>query len=419
MQTREAADVVSGEQQAAALARDGGVTYTFPLAVRPLPTPADFARVAGCPIAQLVVTGRSGSALLHAFLDGHPQVLHVPHPFKFYDFIACHPDVLSRPAAGIVDAFMAWPAARLLFDSSASVILGGRLGDTMSTYIRYDLPHFKEAFLAAISGVETSERNVFLGLVIAFGWCAGQDLSRVSVVLHHLHHGDWAWPERLLDRSNIACNGLAPGRPGALHADKYLIPIRDPYETYVAHMTFATRHGLSDTPRLDLEDQLTRLLFQDWDRLAAARHEGRNVHVARLEDLRRDAPATLNACARWLGIDPDHECLRRLTFYGYTWHGDVYTEPSTVVHRTRPTRRAVWQERWLCDVALGREASCHGYRVGLTGRLKLWLLVLSVWWPAAALVDRSIPRGRVRRAAARARARTRSDFAGRLWRRWS
>lgn len=392
---------------------------TLPRVDRPLPTPSDFARVAACPIVQLIVAGRSGSAVLHAFLDGHPQIVHVPHTFKYYDFIACHPGVLSRPPGEIVATFAAWPAAQLLFDSSASVILGGRLGDALSTYIRYDLDRFREAFLAAIAGADVTERHVFLALVTAFAWCAGQDLSRATVVLHHLHHGDWVWPERLLDRSNIACGGLPPDRTGALRADKYLIPIRAPYDTYVAHTKFASRHGLSETARLDLEDQLVRLLFQDWDRLAAARREGCDVHVVRLEDLRGDAGASVAACARWLGIDPDHESLRQLTFYGYPWHGDVFTEPSPVVHRTRPSRKASWQERWLCDVAVGREAIANGYPMGRNGRVKWWLLGLSAWWPAPGLFDTSIQDAGARRAAARVRSQARRDFAGRLWRRWT
>ena len=60
----------------------------LPTGSRPLPGPDTLEHVLVCPIAQLIVAGRSGSALIHAYLDGHPEVLHIPHTFKFFDFVA-------------------------------------------------------------------------------------------------------------------------------------------------------------------------------------------------------------------------------------------------------------------------------------------------------------------------------------------
>lgn len=393
------------------------VLITLPSEARPLPTAADFARISACPIVQLVVVGRSGSSLVHAFLDGHPQLLHVPHTFKFYDFMASDPTLSQRSAAEVVERFVTSPLVAHLLESNRSVIIGGRLGPQMAVYNRFDLDQFRRAFVSATAGAAMTERNIFVGLVIAFGWCAGQDLSRTKVVFQHLHHGDWLFPERLLEKYNYTIPRQVPAT-GSLRADKFILSVRAPYDAYLAYVKFTSSHGLADPARLDLQQQFTRLLLQDWDRLAHIVRSGLDYHVVRIEDLRQDAARAMQACARWLGLDQMEECLNHLTYYNYAWHGDIYTEPSTTVHQVRPSRPIAWQERWLCDALLGSEARNYGYRLGSSGWLKWRLLPLTVWWPAAGLFDATIESWRERYKAAADRARADLEFVTRLARQW-
>jgi hypothetical protein len=176
-------------------------------------------------------------------------------------------------------------------------------------------------------------------------------------------------------------------------------------------MKFAGSHGLSSTQRIDLQEQFLRLLQQDWDRVAVAERSGVPSHVVHIEDLRKDALSTMRRCAEFLGIDPQHTSLAHLTYYGYAWHGDIYTEPSTTVHSVRPSRPIRWQERWFCDATIGPIAKRHGYEVGITGPLKWALLRLAAWLPEPELFDAAIAPAAARRRNARSRARARLAWA--------
>ena len=395
----------------------GECTLVCPPPERRLPTVEDFRRVQQLPIAQLFVVGRSGSSLVHAFLDGHPEVLHIPHTFKFYDFIATYPGILSRPAAEIARCFVESPLVAHLMDSHESVIIGGRLGPEMQTYIRIDAERFCAAFVNVTGGAALTERSLFVALVLTYGWCVGQDLARVNVVLQHLHHGDWLFPERLLERSNYH-PPLPEDRVQPLRADKYVLSVRAPYDAFLAYVKFTGSHGLPPAERLDLQEKFIRFLEQDWDRLAIIEASNVPHFVAHLEDFRWDAKAVMKDLARFLGINPDLPCLHHLTYYGFAWHGDIYTEPSTTVLKARPSRPIRWQERWILDALVGPDARRHGYRTGIVGPVKWKLLPWTVRFPAADLYDPSISSPDERRRGAEERASARVTFARQLAAQW-
>ena len=210
----------------------------FPTASRPLPGPDTLEHVLACPMAQLIVAGRSGSVLIHAYLDGHPQVLHIPHTFKFFDFVAVNPDLLVLDAATVCRRFVESPLTHFLFDSAKSVIIGGRLGREVNVFVEVDRQRFCEAFVSLMRGASSTHRSVFCGLVAAFGWCTGQEPTRATVLLHHLHHGDWLFPDVLIDRSNCpeaaSINGL-----GVLRPTRIIQAIRDPYDTFQSTVGFS------------------------------------------------------------------------------------------------------------------------------------------------------------------------------------
>ena len=142
----------------------------LPAGSRPLPGPDTLDHVLGCPIAQLIVAGRSGSMLIHAYLDGHPEVLHVPHTFKYFDFVAANPDLLSLTPAALGQRFVESPLTPFLFDSAKSVLVGGRLGPEMNVYLEVDRRRFVEVFASLMReapdhlslGVLRSRRGVRL-----------------------------------------------------------------------------------------------------------------------------------------------------------------------------------------------------------------------------------------------------------------
>jgi hypothetical protein len=381
---------------------------TFPTTPRALPTPADLDRISRLPLVQMFVVGRSGSGLVHAFLDGHPEVLHVPHTFKFYDFVAANPDLLSAEPRVVAERFSGSPLVASLFDSSRSVIIGGRLGPGMQTFVRVDEGRFCEAFASAMTEPAGTWRRLFAGILVAYGWAIGQDLTRARVMFHHVHHGDWLWPERLIEQANAPATLPSPPAD-VLKADKFVVSLREPHDACMAYIRFIDGQKLGDPSRLNFQEQFTRLLLQDWDRLTFLERSGANTFVARLEDLRNDSAGVMCRCADWLGIDSSEAALLGLTYYGYEWFGDIYTPPSSTVHSVRPKPSLDWQDRWLCDAVLARPAEAHGYTHRGFVAAKVALLWLTVVFPSARLRDTSLAGWwpQVQSAMARAVARVR------------
>lgn len=354
----------------------------YPQSNRPLPTPATLAHVQGCALVQVVVAGRSGSSLVHAYLDGHPEVVHIPHTFKYFDFAAANPDLLSLSPAGIVARFSESPLTPFLFDSTKSVIIGGRLGERMDVYVRVSRDEFRRAFESLMANEPPTHRTIFLGLVTAFGWCLGQDPMCAKVVLHHLHHGDWLYPQLLLDHSNCAAADPTDGE-AMLVPNKIIQTIRDPLDTFRSSSAFARKHDLPEAQAVETQELLVRLFAQDWLRAQVIRRRGPNrSYVIRIEDLRRDPLSAIRECAVWLGISPDAPTLVHLTYFGWPWMGDIYTEPRSTIRRESGVSQVNWQDRAYLAATLGQWATAAGYN--LRGGAAAWgLLALSLIIPSA------------------------------------
>jgi hypothetical protein len=357
----------------------------LPNSERPLPTPADLDRVMELPLYQLFVVGRSGSGLIHAYLDGHPDVIHVPHLFKFFDFVVQHDGILERDPEAIVDAFSGWQPIEDLFDSARSVIIGGRLGDGMSTFVVIDKSSFRSAFLSSVAGRhQLDARRVFRAIVLAFAWCIGQPVKTARIVFQHLHHGDWLWPDRLIERYNVP---KPPARAlrDAMRPVGYVLSVREPQEAARSVWSYAEKLGYDDSGVIAAKERYFRLLLQDWDRLRLLTRAGVNAKVVRIEDLRRDARGVMADCARWMGIDDSYAGLGKLTYFGFDWYGDIFTKASREIQSESQQVALCWQDRLLIDVLVGDEVARRGYAPERTGvdriadALKMSLMRL---WPS-------------------------------------
>lgn len=381
----------------------------FPQHDRPLPERSDFERVAGLPLVQMFVVGRSGSGLVHAFLDGHPEVLHVPHTFKYYDFVAANTDLEGADAAAWIDRFIASPLVAFLFDSSRSVIVGGRLGPGMGVTVTVDPAAFRSAFLNAVGGMQMDARRVFLAIVLAYGWAIGQDIAAAKVVFHHVHHGDWLWPQDLLERANY--QPVRERRPEEiLKADRYVVSVSEPEQAFNSIVRFVPQLGLTSGAQVETRELLIRLLAQDWLRLDRARRARLDVHAVRLEDLRNDAAGTMALCATWLGISPDVDALGKLTYYGFEWFGDIFTSPSSTVKPVGKRTPPPWQDRNYLHTLLRDLPAALGYNAQPPSALRTMAAAV---WPSPLLFDPE--RGAWDRyRSARQHARSRDAFAARF-----
>lgn len=329
--------------------------------------------------------GRSGSGVIHAFLDSHPELLHVPHTFRFFDFPAAHPDILDRPVAEIARTYANWQNIRLLFESRESVIIGGRLGPEMGTYVSIDRDTFADVCANLLEGHTLDWRTVFTAIVATFGWCAGQDLDRVKSILHHLHHGDWLLPEACIERSNLVGELRVPARE-MLKPKGFLASMRDPAATCASYIRFCRKLNCEPIQQIDYGEGYLRLLAQDWMRLVWMKSSGDTITVIRIEDIRKDAQGTMSRCADALGIARDARELERMTYYGLEWHGDIYTPPSNVPRSAEAGVELCWQDRSYLDALLGSAPGDYGYHVGPLQRAWLLLLV-SLVWPSPVLDD--------------------------------
>ena len=79
--------------------------------------------------------------------------------------------------------------------------------------------------------------------MLAYGWAIGQDLQRVKVLFHHVHHGDWLWPDRLIDRSNCQPAPLRPPH-AVLRADRYVVSVCHPDQALNSIVRFVAQLGL-------------------------------------------------------------------------------------------------------------------------------------------------------------------------------
>lgn len=318
----------------------------LPLHDRPLPSPDDLGRLCRQRYAVLVVAGRSGSGLIHAYLDGHRQVAQIPAIWKFHDFLAAHRQVLQAPPDAAAAAFVAFPAHALLFDTQLSAMHTGTLGPDGDLVVRIDQARFARALVSALGGPAGDARRLLCAVVLAYEWCLGRDLRDARAVLHHLHHGDWLWPELLIDRFNLGGADPIADPRGALKPDLLLVSTRTPLEILRSYPALAAAVTESGPARVAYFETLLRLLIQDWLRARAAAGSDIPTLAVRLEDMKADRAATLGALCRSLGVDAADPALAATTYFGQAWTEDSWSERRRAAVAAQPEigAAASWQD---------------------------------------------------------------------------
>lgn len=346
---------------------DNTVDVHFPATERPLPSSAQIRRIVNLPLIQLFVVGRSGSILLHSLLDSHPHVLDIPHTFKFYDFVFSPDGMAGASVAKLGQRFVDFDQHRRFFDSSLSVHIGGRLGPEMRHRILVDKNAFCLAFMHCLRECSRAAccmntKTVFYCIQIAYGWCVGRDLDQVRVVFHHLHHGDWLYPDLLLDFFNLK-RELHYNSADIMKADRLVLTVRDPYRAYSSVCNYAAQISSGRNEEIKLCDLYLRLLLQDWIRL---RFLTVNTEIPllsiRMEDMHSNIDKVLEDFGQFSGVSASVPQLQVSQFYGYAWHGDIYTVPTTAVGNVKHRKYSdFWQDNVLIDYALDSFPTQFGY----------------------------------------------------------
>ncbi len=320
---------------------------TLPTQARPLPGPTDLARLMQCRYVVLVVCGRSGSSLYHSHLDGHRQVAHIPAVCKFHDVFTVHRGLLDRDPMELARGFAEYPPNDYLFDTQRNAIVGGQLGQDGSVIVRIDRASFQRAMAAALGGPAVDPRRALYAAVLAYEWCLGRDLGDARILLHHLHHGDWLWPDLLADPFNLA--GLTPRTDlrAALKPDLLLIPVRSPMDVIRSYPAVTVGLTGAGTEQVSFYERLMRLLPQDWLRVRVAAASDIPTLGIKLEEFHADRPGMLKALCNALGIDPADPALGATTHYGHVWTEDSWRVAGRRAVAADPglDREPCWQDK--------------------------------------------------------------------------
>lgn len=325
MKTEAGETVIKAYPAAAGLAAD-----------RPLPTGEDRQSLErNAPLTFLFCTSRSGVILLHALLDGHPELVQVPTYLKAFDFFAAHPTLWCMEAPEAARTFADYGRHDVLFDTGLSAWHRGRLGPDMKTVVTVD----KNAFIAALTSTLPksgfSAREFIYAVILAYAWCLGQPYQQARAVLLHIHHGDWLWPDAEIEKSALdpipTERGIDLMRP-----DKVLVTVRDPVETIASCKKLVAQYKLSPNDEALYRERYLRLLIQDWHRHERIRLDSLPLKIVPLEQIRRQTRETMADAAEWLGLSPNWGPLEDPTLYGEIWWGDSFTEPSDRPKAPRP-----------------------------------------------------------------------------------
>lgn len=307
----------------------------FPSGNRAMPSVRQLEQLITLPLTQLIVCGRSGSMVLHALLDGHPEILHIPHTFKFYDFLAVNSDFSAMDGIALAQAFVAHNAHEALFDSDRSVLLRGRLGPQMNARVIIDKAAFAAAMAALLPGSGHDGRRIFCAALLAHAWCLDTPLDTLRHLFMHLHHGDWLWPEALEETCNLQGHSNSKGLAW-LTPQRIVISLRNPADTIRSITQFVLK-AVDDPAAQSLwMERYLRHLIQDWHRLALVSAAGIDFRVVRLEDLRENTSRQLTHLTEWMGIGQLPTHLLTPTMFRLPWWGDTYSEPLLAVTSPEP-----------------------------------------------------------------------------------
>jgi hypothetical protein len=303
----------------------------FPAESRSLPGPADLENLLTLPLTQLIVCGRSGSMFLHALLDGHPEILQIPHTFKFYDYLASFPDFSVQDGQSLARAFVEAPAHEVLFDSDASVLLRGRVGAALDTRVLIDRKAFSDAMASTLPGAGHDARRILCAILLAHAWCTSKPVDCIKQLFVHVHHGDWLWPETIEERCNLQGIANSEGLRW-LAPDHLIITVRNPADQIRSMEHFIPKAETDTTKYGLLMESYLRLLVQDWLRIELAQASGLNVKVIKLENLRMDLPGELQNLTAWMGVRYSAAVLTSPTAFGMPWWGDIYSNLSLTMN---------------------------------------------------------------------------------------
>jgi hypothetical protein len=316
--------------------------------------------------------GKSGTTLLLALLDSHPQLLPFPEETAYF------PTVLTkyRDAGREVQIrhILEASEARLLFSRDARG--GGR------DYSAFPVSTMRDTFLEAARAPANANRDLLAILMAAYAQTTGTDPGQIV---------------RWIEKTPANRNHLQPILARFPNA-KIILTLRDPRGVFDARLQ---RERAKKIPRLSLIDNIRNWRTAARNALAYTNHPA--FHLVRFEDLLVHPEPAMRALAHFLEIDFTPALLEP-TKAGTPWRGNSASKAlfrgidPAPVDRWRRSLKPVeiaWIERHCGDLM---------ERLGYAPALDrpAW----PPWWkPVAGESPRSYLRSRFKSAVLRARGK--------------
>lgn len=285
----------------------------------------------------LFCISRSGSTLIHGLLNDHSEIIQHPSFIKYYNFAASHPELLTISPDEIAKKFCSFPAHEVLFRPETGLHFEGRLGCSDDTKAEIDKRDFSKLFTYLLGKRQITHETILKGILAAFSWCLGQDLTEAKVFLCEIHHGDWLWASQEKERYNL---NPPPQHDGIdlIKPDGVIFTVRHPVET-IHSLEKIVSHSIPDPKGLELTFQTyLRLLAQDWDRIDKLETSGIRYLPVPLEQVRCDREVVLTKITNFLDVSSTDTALKSVTAFRLAWYGDSFSIRTDQPHKQQPLR---------------------------------------------------------------------------------
>jgi hypothetical protein len=286
------------------------------------------------PLTFLICCSRSGSLLLHSLLDGHPEILQIPLIFKFYDFYySIKSNLDSLNGRDLAEKFIQCENHKPLFDTNDSFHHKSRLGEDKKCRIIIDKEIFSENLKNLLPQGSKNPREILTAIIYAYSSSANDVVRKPKNILVHIHHGDWLFPEALINNSNLRPHEYE--KPPFL-PDKIISTVRNPADTMNSLKKIVNQSQITEGSKRILFNSYLELLIQDWQRLEIIKKTNIPLKILRLEDIRQNAIEELGQLSKWLKIGFDTKIMTKPTFFRRVWWGDAFSVCNSSIHRPQP-----------------------------------------------------------------------------------
>lgn len=274
-------------------------------------------------IIALFVGNASGSKLLQAFLDNHPQIYMIPgYPLVY---LYPHWETWKEELRDdwnwkrIIDTFCTKHAS--ILDTRRIPGFAGltTLGKKQDEFLAIDEHFFRHAIARLLENQEISSKTFFLAVHYAYSLCNGEDLSKKKILLYHIHKTQYIAKYLLKDFPSLKAIGM----------------VRDPRLNFFGRFKGSICNV--DDVKLNKTDALIyrsrtylitcESIFNDLQYLPRLRNV--NVKMIAHEDMGVRLQGVMMKIASFLGID-FLPVMLELTFGGKEWWSDkIYEKKAT------------------------------------------------------------------------------------------